>query len=200
MRWIWLVVSNIQDGGTVVCQGQDVCADSVISAATANSEPASYTQICDNLEEGCGACEGTRFNGFGADGTLMCGRNRACTQIHLGVCLDDPDLCVICAFPGSCNGFEDYVGGRAFDGNKENDYYGWNQYPTTFGEGCGPADIARLCDFYREEYFFFDFDGDGIHDCEGQHAIVQDEKLATARSELLVEEEQSENGEEVGAA
>lgn len=196
-----VVVTNIQDGGTVVCQGHDACSGSVVSVATTTTgETASYTQICDNLEEGCGACEETKFaNGFGADGTLICGRNGACSFIYFGIPLNDPDLCVICAFPETCSGFKDEVGGHAFDRNKENGYNGFNQHPTLFGKGCGPTDIARLCDFYDEEHFFFDFDGDGINDCGDQHANVQVEELATTGEEML-EEEQYENEEEVGAA
>lgn len=199
-----VVVSNIQDGGTVFCQGHDACADSVIStAASASTEhPASYTQICDNPEEGgCGACEATKFrNGFGPNGTLICGRNGACSLVYFGVPLDDPDLCVICAFAGSCRIFEDDFGGEAFDGNTENNGNGFNPYPTTFGKGCGPADSARLCEFYRDEDFFFDLDRDGIDDCKGQQGNIQDDELATAGEGLLEDEEQSENEEEVGAA
>lgn len=210
-----VAVSNIQDGGSVVCRGGDSCSDSTFSAAGG----ASYTHICDSSEQhGCGACEATGFDGLGNGGggtlTLICGRGEgSCAALQFReISLDDnddPRLCIICAFPGSCFRFQDDDGNVAFDD-------GYNQNATTFGGGCGPTDIARLCHFYQEyDILFFDLDGDGINDCQDQDqerhengvgdGIIldgqqKDELPTTFGGEEILEEEQAagdRDGDEV---
>lgn len=112
----------------------------------------------------------TTFDGFGRDSTLICGPHHPCSFIKLGVPLDDPDLCILCAFPGSCLVVDDF-GSFVFAGTG----YEWargNPQPTTVGKGCGASDIARLCDFYADKYWMFDFDfaldGGGRNDCNGR--------------------------------
>ena len=137
-------VSNIQDGGTVLCRGGDACSGSRFAPA----ENASYTHICDNSMAMCAACEETTFpDGFGPKGTLICGRNYPCDYVKLGVSIEnDPDLCVLCAFSKSCFGITDVDGKPA----EPRPYGNSTLYPflTIIGNGCGPSDMAKLRDFY----------------------------------------------------
>ena len=138
-------VSNIQDGGTILCRGGDACSASRFVPAL----EASYTHICDNPMAVCPACEGTTFpGGLGPQGTLLCGRNFPCEGVKLGVSIEhDPDLCVLCAFSRSCLGIQD-VNGRPAEPRPYHSGSGWYPFLMILGNGCGPSDLAKLRDFY----------------------------------------------------
>ena len=175
---------NIQEGATILCQGDGACMDSaftpavVTTTSTSNNEKesnttsnttelASFTVICDNEspKDEDGACAFTSFEqGLGPNGALLCGRNRPCHFVSLGMqdyLEDDPELCIMCAFPDSCGIFEDIHGAQQITSVED-------RRARTIGKGCTNQHLAQLCDFYKDDYYaFIDLNGDELDDCRG---------------------------------